>query len=180
MVPQDEISRLIERVALRDRAAFDALYLHTSAKLFGVALRLLKNRADAEDVLQDVYVRIWQRADRYQVSEASPMSWLITVARHASIDRLRSRPVRGDPLDEGAALADGQPGPEDNAILTSERRRIEDCLDELDDDRADAVRAAYLEGYSYKELALRHDVPLNTMRTWLRRSLAKLRDCLDQ
>lgn len=171
---------MIERVAQRDRAAFDTLYLHTSAKLFGVAIRLLRDRADAEDVLQDVYVRIWQRADRYRVSQASPMSWLITIARHAAIDRLRARPTRTAPLEEGAIVTDGAPGPEENAIHTSERRRIEGCLAELDGARADAVRAAYVEGYSYKELAERHDVPLNTMRTWLRRSLAKLRDCLDQ
>lgn len=171
---------MIERVARRDRAAFDALYLNTSAKLFGVALRLLNDRSDAEDVLQDVYVRIWQRADSYRVSAASPMSWLITIARHAAIDRLRARPARSEPLEADAPLTDGEPGPEESAIRLSERRRIEGCLDELEHDRADAVRAAYLEGYSYKELAERHDVPLNTMRTWLRRSLAKLRDCLDQ
>ena len=91
-----------------------------------------------------------------------------------------ARPTRTAPLEESATLTDGAPGPEENAIRTSERRRIEDCFAELDGARAEAVRAAYVEGYSYKELAERHDVPLNTMRTWLRRSLAKLRDCLDQ
>jgi RNA polymerase sigma-70 factor (ECF subfamily) len=178
MTTSADIEDMMARIKLRDRDALASLYDATSAKLLGVCLRVLKNRSEAEDVLHDVYVRVWQKADTYAVTGHSPMTWLITVARNMSIDRLRrKRPETGND-DAMALVADAGPGPEAAAIASSERARIEACLGELESDRADAVRAAYLEGETYNDLAERFDVPLNTMRTWLRRSLMKLRDCL--
>lgn len=173
-----EIADLISRTALRDRAAFRELYTRTSAKLFGVTLRILKDRAEAEEALQDVYVKIWQRADRYVQGAYSPISWLVAVARNHSLDVLRARKPAGDDIDEVLDLADSGPNPEQATIQSSERAQIEGCLETLEPDKADCVRGAYLDGYSYDDLATRHSVPLNTMRTWLRRSLIKLRDCL--
>lgn len=178
MTTIDDIERLIARTALKDRAAFSALYDATSAKLFSVCLRVLKSRAEAEDALQDVFLRIWNNADKYAVTGHSPMSWLITVARNLSIDRLRARRKGQSGLDEVAEVADAQPGPEAASIASSEARRIGACFDELAPDHADAVKAAYLDGATYQLLAERHGVPLNTMRTWLRRSLMKLKECL--
>jgi RNA polymerase sigma-70 factor (ECF subfamily) len=174
----DHIENLIARIALRDREAFDMLYDATSAKLFGVCLRVLKNRGEAEDSLQDVYLRIWNKADRYAVTGHSPITWLVTVARNIAIDRLRSRRRAEVDLDEVGEISAPGAGPEATAIARSESRRIAACLGELDPDRADAVRAAYLDGAAYKDLAALYDVPLNTMRTWLRRSLITLRECL--
>ncbi|MEM1044609.1 MAG: sigma-70 family RNA polymerase sigma factor [Pseudomonadota bacterium] len=174
------LARLLSRIALRDRAAFDSLYDLTSAKLFGVVFRLLRERTDAEDALQDIYVKIWHRADRYSVSEASAMSWMIAIARNHAIDRLRARRRGHGPIDEATEIADAAPSPEANAVAGSERARIDTCLDRLEADRAQAVRGAYLDGRSYQELADRHEVPINTMRTWLRRSLKKLRECLEE
>ncbi|MDV6227926.1 sigma-70 family RNA polymerase sigma factor [Nitratireductor aquimarinus] len=176
----DEITKLIFRTALRERAAFDLLYRHTSAKLFGVCLRVLKDRAEAEEALQEVYVKIWTKADRFAASDLSPITWLVAVARNHAIDRLRARKAPTDELDEANAVADPAPNPEAMAQAGSERRRIDACLAELEADRATAVRGAYLNGDSYAELAARFDVPLNTMRTWLRRSLLKLRECLER
>lgn len=173
-----DISDLIARVALRDRAAFRTLYEATSAKLFGVTLRILRDRAEAEEALQEIYVRIWQRADRYVAGEASPISWLVAVARNHSLDVLRARRPASGAIEEAIEIPDVTPGPEDNAANSEDRARIAMCLGELDSDRAEAVRGAYLDGYSYEELANRFSVPLNTMRTWLRRSLIKLRECL--
>ena len=180
MLTPEEISRLLASVALHDRSAFDTLYQHTSAKLFGVVLRLLKNGAEAEDALQEIYVKVWQRADQYAVSRASAMSWLIAIARNHAIDRLRTRRATYEELDEANAVADETPGPEALAEAGGERKRIEICMQRLEDRVANAVRGAYLDGYSYQELADRHAVPLNTMRTWLRRSLLKLRKCLEE
>lgn len=180
MPTPNDISKLLASVALHDRAAFDTLYQHTSAKLFGVVLRLLKNRAEAEDALQEIYIKIWQRADRYAVSHASAMSWLIAIARNHAIDRLRARRAVHEELDEAKAIADDTPDPEALAEAAGERNRIEICMQRLEDRVANAVRGAYLDGYSYQELADRHAVPLNTMRTWLRRSLLKLRKCLEE
>jgi len=176
-----EIDDLIARTALRDRAAFRDLYQRTSAKLFGVTLRILKDRSEAEEALQEVYVKVWQRADRYAAGAYSPISWLVAIARNHSLDVLRARkPVADDIDDATLEIADGSPDPEAAAIGRSERGRIDDCLAGLEDDKAEAVRGAYLDGFSYEELATRFSVPLNTMRTWLRRSLIKLRECLTQ
>ena len=180
MRTSSDIEALIARVALRDRAAFAALYDATSAKLFGICLRVLHDRSEAEDALQEVFVRIWDKADRYAANGLSPMTWLITLARNIAIDRLRARKAPADTLDAVPDLADGAPTPEAAAIAASERARIAACLDELDPARAEAVRRAYLDGASYQDLADHFAVPLNTMRTWLRRSLLKLRDCLSR
>ncbi len=179
MTPQD-IARLIVRTSLKDRAAFDLLYRQTSAKLFGVCLRVLSDRAEAEEALQEVFVKVWTKADRFAVSELSPMSWLIAVARNHAIDRIRARRRPAAEIDTALDVADPAPGPEAMAVAGSEADRIHHCLEELEQDRADAVRGAYLKGESYAELAERHGVPLNTMRTWLRRSLIRLRECLER
>ena len=176
----DDITKLIVRTAMRDRAAFDQLYRSTSAKLFGVCLRVLHNRADAEEALQEVYVKIWTKADRFAVSDLSPISWLVAVARHHSIDRIRSRRPSPADLELAVDVADEAPGPEASVMATAQMRQIDHCLDELDGERAAAVRGAYIEGESYADLAGRYDVPVNTMRTWLHRSLKKLRECLER
>lgn len=175
-----EIAELVSRVALGDRAAFSVLYERTSGKLFAICLRILKDRAEAEDALQEVYVRIWRRAGGYRDGRYSAMSWLIAIARNHSIDRLRARQPLSDDIDAAGAIPDSAPNPEAAAVASSEMGRIESCLGELPPERAEAVMAAYVEGYSYGELAQRFAIPLNTMRTWLHRSLKSLRDCLKQ
>jgi RNA polymerase sigma-70 factor (ECF subfamily) len=174
----DDIAGLIGRVALRERQAFRELYTRTSAKLFGVCLRILKDRAEAEEALQEVYIKVWQRADRYVRSGFSPISWLVAVARNHCLDVLRARKPLADDIDSALDIADAGATPEEAVAEGSERTRIDSCLRQLDPEKADAVRGAYLEGYSYEQLAARHGVPLNTMRTWLRRSLIKLKECL--
>lgn len=173
-----DIEEMIARTGLRDRSAFSDLYDATSGKLFGVCLRVLNNRSEAEEVLQEVYIRIWHKADSYAVTGHSPMTWLITVARNLAIDRLRRRTAPTRDIETVFDLADDQPGPEDAAIASSQRAQLNACLGELEPESADAVKRAYLWGDTYKDLAARHGVPLNTMRTWLRRSLQKLRECL--
>lgn len=173
-----EIADLIARCALRDRQAFRELYRRTSAKLFGVSLRILKDRAEAEEALQEVYVKIWQRADRYVAGGYSPISWLVAVARNHALDILRARKPVTDDIDAALDVADAGPTPEQATLDAGQRSQIDGCLDQLEATKADAVRGAYLDGFSYEELATRHSVPLNTMRTWLRRSLIKLRECL--
>ncbi|MEX1236498.1 MAG: sigma-70 family RNA polymerase sigma factor [Roseovarius sp.] len=177
-VTRDEIEVLIARAAMGERAAFSDLYAHTSAKLLGICLRVLKDRAEAEEALQEAYVKIWRHADRYRANGLSPMTWLITIARNTAIDRARRRREAQPGLDAAEAMADAAPGPEAQAIASSERIHLAHCLDELDEGHSEAVRRAYLDGETYAELATRFDVPLNTMRTWLRRSLMKLKECL--
>lgn len=175
----DPVADLIAKCAAADRAAFRALYRSTSAKLMGVLLRMLGERAEAEDALQEVYTRVWLRAGRYDPTKGRGMTWLIAVARNLAIDRLRARPLPAS--DDGLdTVADSAPRAETRLVAQGEARRMVDCFATLEPDRASAVRGAYLDGLSYVQLAERHAVPLNTMRTWLRRSLLKLRECLDQ
>lgn len=183
----DPIAGLILKCAAGNRSAFRALYRDASAKLMGVLLRILKERAEAEDALQEVFTRVWLRAGRYDPAKGRGMTWLIAIARNHAIDRLRARPdaphTSGNASgnDGGLdAVADSAPSAESRLIAIGEARRLADCFATLEPDRADAVRGAYLGGLSYLDLATRHMVPLNTMRTWLRRSLLKLKECLDQ
>ncbi len=177
-----QIERLIARTAQGDREAFEALYQATSARLHAVCLSVLHDRPEAEETLQEVYIRIWQGAARYAVNGLSPMTWLITIARNRAIDRLRARGSRPAPAPEDAAaqVACPAPGPEDAAIMAQQRRMLDDCLAHLAAPQEGAVRAVYLEGLSYADLAHREGLPINTVRSWLRRSLLRLKDCVSQ
>ncbi|MBZ0129919.1 MAG: sigma-70 family RNA polymerase sigma factor [Rhodobacteraceae bacterium] len=180
MPDDDDIANLIARTALADRTAFRALYSASSEKLFGTLLRILKNRSDAEDALQDVYVKIWRRAGSYRADRAAGMTWLISIARNHAIDRLRTARPERTGLDFADEIADTAATPEQATLAGDQRRVIDLCLGELAPEHASAVRAAYIEGFSYAELAGHFDINLNTMRTWLRRSLLKLRECLER
>lgn len=172
------IEELIARVSLGDRRAFDELYAATSAKLLGVSLRVLGDRAAAEDAMQDSFIKIWHNAERYSANGLSPMTWLITIARNTAIDRRRARRETVGLETYADTLAASGPSPETNALRASEARRISVCMDELEADRRDAVRRVYLEGLSYADCAAQFERPINTIRTWLRRSLLSLRECL--
>ncbi|MFD1744792.1 sigma-70 family RNA polymerase sigma factor [Rhizobium helianthi] len=179
MSGDSELPELLARIALQDRAAFRALYAKVSPKLFGICLRLLKDRHDAEDALQEVFVKLWYRADRFSGSTPSAWPWLTAVARNHCLDVLRRRQPAAESVEEGAEWdLDTGPDPETETAMKGEGRRIDRCMQELDSNRAGAVRAAYVDGLSYQELAELYGVPLNTMRTWLRRSLLKLRECM--
>lgn len=179
MATAEEIEGLIARMALGDRAALSALYAATSAKLYGIALRVLGDRHEAEDALQETFVKVWHNAGRYRQNGLSPMTWLITVARNHAIDRLRARNARRtQPIEDAGEVASDAMTGEDAAMAASLRGRMGDCLRTLPPDRAAAVCRAYVLGEAYQELADRYAVPLNTMRTWLRRSLLRLRECL--
>lgn len=181
----DPAAPLIQLVAAGDRAAFRALYRLAAPKLMGVLVRMLGTRTEAEDALQEVFTRVWTRAGRYDPAQGRGMSWLVALTRNHAIDRLRARPAAAatrrtdDGEDDGTeSLPDPALGAEGGMIARGEARRVIDCMGQLEPDRAAAVRGAYLQGLSYQDLADRHGVPLNTMRTWLRRSLISLRECL--
>lgn len=182
MATRDQIEEWLARAATGDRAVFAPLYEATSAKLFGLCLRVLGHRGEAEEALQDIYVKIWNGAGSYRANGLSPITWMAAVARNHCIDRLRARRRRAETgtMPQEDLLADTAPGPEARVVAHGEARAIVDCMAELEPRRAEAVRRAYLEGETYAELAARFEVPLNTMRTWLRRSLIALRACLSR
>lgn len=177
---EDPIAVLLGQIAMQDLAAFRTFYASTSAKLMGVLLRILGNRAEAEDALQEVFTRVWLRAGRFDATKGRGMTWAIALARNHAIDRIRARHETRSDDAALEAVIDTTPRAETRLIASGEARRIHDCFDTLDPDRAAALRGAYLAGQSYHDLSLRFDVPLNTMRTWLRRSLQRLKECMDQ
>lgn len=175
-----DLALLLERVAGGDRGALPVLYNRTSAKLYGICLRLLGNEAEAEDALQDAYVTVWRNAARFDPAKASPITWLAVVARNKAIDRLRRRKVSTEQIDSAADVADDSPTAFDLVQRDQDAARLSGCLDELEEKARAMIRAAFLDGASYPELAKREGVPLGTMKSWIRRGLLRLRGCLDR
>lgn len=175
----DDLKPLLFRIAARDRAGFAAFYSATAPKLFGLLIRILGNRTEAEDAMQEVFTKIWLRAARFDPAKGTALSWAITIARNHAIDLIRGR-KQGHSTDEAvmAALPDPTPRAEQHMIAAGEAGRIHHCFDQLNPAIAQALRGAYLDGKSYNDLALAANVPLNTMRTWLRRGLISLKDCM--
>lgn len=174
------LEALLKSCASGEESAFSELYERTSAKLFGVVLRILNERRLAEEVLQDSFVKIWQRARDYRKDRGSPMTWMITIARNAAIDRLRQLPKAevGGEDDVMDSIRDPARDPLDWAIAGEEAQRLRACLEELEPEPRACIVQAYMHGLTQQELAERSDTPLGTIKSWTRRSLAKLKDCL--
>jgi len=170
----------LTRVASGDRDALKYVYEATSAKLFGVCLRILNDRGEAEDVLQDVYLTIWRKAAEFDSTRASPITWMATIARNRSIDRLRSRGGRDlRPIEDALDLADESDGADAVAERSEDARRLEAALKTIDPRAAAAIRCAFFEGATYQTLASRAGVPEGTMKSWIRRGLIGLRAKLE-
>lgn len=164
-----------------DRAAFRDVYKLTSAKLFGICLRICGERQAAEDVLHEVYITIWKRAGAYDPGRASPITWLGTIARNRAIDWRRAHPARASAtLGEALKLPDQAPLASDAMEADERRHRLRECLDELEARQGDAIRTAFYDGVTYAELAARTALPLGTMKSLIRRGLGKLKDCLER
>ncbi|MEO6199362.1 MAG: sigma-70 family RNA polymerase sigma factor [Sphingomicrobium sp.] len=175
-----ELAAIVRSVAGGDRGAMETLYQRTSSKLFGICVRLLGSEAEAEEVLQDVYVTVWGKAASFDAAKASPITWLSVLARNRSIDRLRRRRVKFEDLDAANDIADTDPSAFDLAVQAEDRGRLADCLDELDERPRQMIRAAFVDGATYSELAKTESVPLGTMKSWIRRGLKNLRGCLER
>ncbi|MBB3824087.1 sigma-70 family RNA polymerase sigma factor [Xanthomonas arboricola] len=178
----DETGRLLTATAGGDRHAFEALYRQTSPKLFGVCLRMIPQRAEAEEVLQDVFTLIWHKAGQFDPSRARGLTWLAMIARNKAIDHLRANAPqrRNVALDDAGELRDGDVSPLERTERASTRQRIDHCLAELEPPRSELIRTAFFEGITYEELAARTDTPIGTVKSWIRRGLAKLKACLER
>ena len=180
MTTKEDLEAMIFQTAMGNRAEFQKLYNATSAKLFGISLRILNDRNEAEESLQEAYIKVWRSADKFATGKASPISWLAAIARNTAIDHYRRRkPVSGE-LSEAENVADELPSPEAAAILTNDVTRMNVCMLELDDRHAGALKNIYLSGWTYEEAANELEVPVNTMKTWIRRALISLRECLNR
>ncbi|GAA4867540.1 sigma-70 family RNA polymerase sigma factor [Luteimonas vadosa] len=177
---RDRLRALLLATAGGDRSAFEDLYSRTSAKLFGICVRILNERTQAEEALQDVYMAIWQKAGMYDGERASPITWLAMIARNKSIDYLRSGKSDrlSQPLDLAAELQDDDASVSELAAAHVDNRRLHGCLDQLDDNQRKVIHTAFFEGCTYDEIAIRSETPLGTVKSWVRRGLIKLKACL--
>lgn len=174
------VAAALARIPGGDRAALQTVYRLTSAKLFGVVVRILGEHGEAEDVLQEVFVTVWRKAGDFDAARASPMTWLIAIARNRAIDRLRSRQTRRmDPIDDAFEIADGAPLADDALEMSEDTARLHGCLDGLAKEERAALRSAFFDGNTYDELAQRAGIPLGTMKSRIRRAMMKLKTCLE-
>ncbi|HEY0230301.1 MAG TPA: sigma-70 family RNA polymerase sigma factor [Dokdonella sp.] len=178
----DRLRDLLLATAGGDAGAFEQLYQSTSAKLFGICLRIVQQRSDAEDVLQDVYVTIWRKAAQFDAARASAITWLAMMARNKAIDRLRAGGVERNsaPIDLAEDLRDPNASTLALAETHEQHRRLDACLGELEVQRRNLIRIAFFEGATYEELAARCSTPLGTVKSWIRRGLLRLKACLER
>ena len=177
---RERVNQMLVNVAKGDEQAFAELYRATSPRVYGVIVRMIHDRGEAEDILQEIYATAWRRADTFDPARGSAITWLITLGRNRTIDRMRQH--REELLGENdpAEIADEAPTPASAAEFSEERRRLEQCLERLEPQQGRAVREAFFTGATYSELAQRLAVPLGTMKSWIRRSLMQLKICLEQ
>lgn len=174
------LSPLLEAVADGDSGALEDLYEQTSAKLYGICLRMLRSEAEAEETLQDVYLTVWRKASKFDGERASPVTWLSVIARNKAIDRLRRPSLPRSEIDSAAEVEDNRLSALELLEKGEESDRLVDCLNELEERHAAAIKSAFFEGITYSELAERSSVPLGTMKSWIRRSLIRLRGCMER
>jgi RNA polymerase sigma factor (sigma-70 family) len=174
---------LLVRVSAGEQAALRSLYDLTSAKLFGVILRITAgDRAAAEEVLQDSYVKVWRKASLFDPGKASAITWLCTIARNAAIDWRRSNALLPQPLsqeDAASELADMSVDAQADMESRSMRHHILNCLGQLEPQQAQAVKTAFFDGLTHSELSAHMAVPLGTLKSWIRRAMSVLKDCID-
>ena len=176
---QSDLRDLLVRVAARDEAAFRTLYRQTGAKLYGIIFRILQRKDAAAEVLQEAYVRIWEKAADFDVARGSPLAWMATIARNRALDEVRRvRPASLEDLPEGFEPAAEQIDPLAARDRSEQLAALIACLERLEDEKRAIVMLAYYQGASREALAKRFGRPVPTIKTWLHRSLAQLRDCL--
>ena len=175
----DDLSPLLRRVAARDAAAFAALYQRTSPKLYGVVARILTRGDAAADVLQEAYVRIWEKAGDFDPQKGSPLAWMATIARNRALDEVRRvRPGSLEDQPEGFEPAADEVDPLAARERSEGLAALVACLEKLDEEKRAILMLAYYRGSSREALAKRFGRPVATIKTWLHRSLAELRVCL--
>ena len=171
---------LLLAVSRKDRQAFETLYLQVSPRLYAIALRMLKRRELAEELLQEVFITVWNQAANYKSDYSAPLTWMVNIVRNRAIDRLRASepaaPEAGDgDLDR---LQDGDLGPLARYEQFQSSQRLHDCMKQLSAEQRQSIFLAYYHSLSHAAIAKRIAQPLGTTKSWIRRGLAQLKGCL--
>lgn len=178
-VQERALSNLIIKVSEGDERSLEELYDKTSSIVFGLILKILSDRQEAEEVLGDIYMQIWERSSTYDPELSKPVSWILMITRSRSIDKIRAgskRKALSDPIND--AIAGHGNNPETNSIIDEKRKIIRNALSELDDNQKKAIELAYFFGMSQSEIAEEMNKPLGTVKSWIRFGMKKLRDKL--
>ena len=179
MLTSAELVWLLAAVAKGDQPAFERLYSATRAKLYGVTLRILRRADLADEVIQETYLKIWSAAGQFDPALASPITWMVAIARNRAIDLLRKKAeISIEEVPEVMDVAADTPEPLAAREMTEELRRLLACIGRLDAERRKLVLLAYYNGFSREQLARQFGKPVNSIKTWLRRSLIEIRACL--
>ncbi|WP_284124503.1 sigma-70 family RNA polymerase sigma factor [Parerythrobacter aestuarii] len=166
-------------MAAGDRAALDTVYEMTSGKLFATIVRIVRMRERAEDLLQETYIKAWQRAGRFDPAKGSPITWLCTLARNTALSDLRRDGRLGEEAsDELPEIADDARPQDDWLCDVEDAEALQRCLETLQDDHRRSIRLAFFDGLTHSELASKVDAPLGTIKSWIRRGLSGLKGCL--
>ena len=179
------LAALLSRVSLSDQRAFEELYRLTSSHLYAVALRIVSERPMAEEIVQEAYVNVWHHAGSYDAARSQPLTWLMSIVRNRALDLKRRRDVDtiglpgADDDNPGIEFAAGGPSPVELLLAGADARAIRDCVETLEAGARQAIALAFFHGLSHGELAAHLHEPLGTVKSWVRRGLAKLRRCLD-
>lgn len=178
------LQQLLAATAKGDQPSFRQLYQASSPHLFGLLLRMLKRRDWAEEALQDCYLKVWQKAETYAPDKGAPLTWLMTVARYRALDLLRIKRPEVEMPEEGEeaplTFEDQSEDPQARAVEQEGLGQLQDCMKGLQTEEQRSVLLAYYEGYTHQELAAAMKAPLGTVKSWVRRGLQKLRECLEQ
>jgi RNA polymerase sigma-70 factor, ECF subfamily len=166
---------LVSRITRRDRAAFDLFYDRYAQIIFGLCLRILRDRAEAEDALQDIFVQIWKEAERFDPTRASAKTWIFTIARSRSLDRYRSRKSVQQRIDAEATDFSAMAGAGDLQQSSLMQQYVGKALEQLSKDQRYVLELSYYEGLTQEEIAERLGEPLGTIKSRIRSSLIKLR-----
>jgi RNA polymerase sigma-70 factor (ECF subfamily) len=178
MDTETELTDLLLKVAKGDRAALRAIYVRQSTRLFGVAMAILRDRTAAADVLQDAFLKLWERARQFDPARGNAEAWIAAIVRYAALDvaRVRGRELPTDDPHLGEAAID--PDALDALLASEAGKRLRDCLARLDSRNRQGIVLAFVHGLSHPEVAARLDQPLGTVKSWIRRGLLSLRECL--
>lgn len=172
------LAEALAQVASADPVALRHVYEMTNAKLFGLCLHICQDREVAADIVQETYLKVWRRAGRFDPAKASPITWLCAIARNGAIDWCRANRIPTIMLEDAGQIADDRSSALDQIEAEQDKTRIGHCLEELGGNPAEAIRAAFFGGLTYVQLAERMKVPLGTMKSWIRRGLAQLKECI--
>ena len=175
-----EMVKLMAYTSRGDLASFEKLYSVTSPRLYGLCLRMLGNRDEAQDVLQEIYIKVWHHAGEYHPERGSPVTWMISIGRYACMDVLRRRRGHQDVNDRKESLCSDGVEPQQAALASADKESLDRCLRELSDTHRASIQMAYFHGLTHGQMAQTLGKPLGTVKSWVRRGLDFLRRCLER